>query len=128
MATTTRTKKTTAPASTTSAAPKKSLSKPAKVKAKSRAVVRDVEAGSSVDCSYCGERVKFQAKMRNKQVICNVYVGGSWNRVEHFHAECYVTAGEPNGHADAATDHRRAAANAASASPAPAAAPKSKSA
>jgi hypothetical protein len=73
---------------------------PAKPKFKSRAVLRDVEPGSSVDCSYCGERVKFQAKMRNKQVICNVYVGGRWDRVEHFHAECYEQASEPYGDAD----------------------------
>ena len=121
MATTTRTKKTAAPAPRTAAAgSKKSLSRNTKkIKAKSRAVIRDVEAGSSVDCVYCDERVKFQAKMRNKQVICNVYVGGSWNRVEHFHADCYGPAGEPYGPADAGTDHRRAAANATPASVSP---------
>lgn len=59
----------------------------------SRAVVRDVEAGSQVDCPHCGERVKFQAKMRNKQVICNIYVRGQWNRVEHYHLACYLEAG-----------------------------------
>jgi hypothetical protein len=73
---------------------------PSKPKLKSRAVLRDVEPGSSVDCSYCGERVKFQAKMRNKQVICNVYVGGRWDRVEHFHSECYEQASAPYGEAD----------------------------
>ena len=84
-------------------------------KLKSRAVVRDVEAGSSVDCAVCGERVKFQAKVRNKQVICNVYTGGKWNRVEHYHAECYEVAGQPFGEAEVGTDYRRAAANAAAA-------------
>jgi hypothetical protein len=82
---------------------------------KSRAVVRDVEAGSSVDCSHCGERVKFQAKVRNKQVICNIYVSGKWNRVEHFHQACYEEAGNPFGVAEAGTDYRRQAANAAAA-------------
>ena len=82
---------------------------------KSRAVVRDVEAGSSVDCSHCGERVKFQAKVRNKQVICNIYVGGKWNRVEHFHQACYEEAGSPFGEAEVGTDYRRQAANAAAA-------------
>ena len=82
---------------------------------KSRAVVRDVEAGSSVDCEHCGDRVKFQAKVRNKQVICNVYQSGRWLRVEHYHAECYELAGSPHGPAEAGTDQRRAAANAAAA-------------
>ena len=55
--------------------------------ARSRAVLRDVEPGSTVECALCGERVKFQAKVRHKQVICNVYENGTWVRVEHFHAE-----------------------------------------
>ncbi|MCC6224937.1 MAG: hypothetical protein IT195_00845 [Microthrixaceae bacterium] len=80
----------------------------------SRAVIRDVEAGSTVDCAFCGERVKFQAKMRNRQVICNVYVKGHWDRVEHFHAECYERAGEPHGAIVGPLDQRR--------SPSPAAA------
>src|SRR5690349_13959526 len=58
----------------------------------SRAVLRDVEPGSTVECAHCGERVKFQAKVRNRQVICNVYVKGVWDRVEHFHADCYDLA------------------------------------
>ena len=66
----------------------------------SRAVLRDVEPGSTVECIHCGERVKFQAKVRNKQIICNVYVQGRWDRVEHFHAECYDQAGEPHGDVD----------------------------
>lgn len=63
----------------------------------SRAVLRDVEAGSTVDCALCGERVKFQAKVRHQQVICNVYENGTWRRVEHFHAECYADAADPHG-------------------------------
>ncbi len=68
--------------------------------ARSRAVLRDVEPGSAVDCVLCGERVKFQAKVRHKQVICNVYDKGVWQRVEHFHADCYAAADEPHGEVD----------------------------
>jgi len=63
----------------------------------SRAVLRMVEAGSYVDCTHCGQRVKFQAKLRNQQVICNVYEDGRWSRVEHFHHDCYLEAGMPYG-------------------------------
>ena len=63
----------------------------------SRAVVRAVEAGSAVDCASCGERIKFQAKIRQQQAICNVYQQGRWERVEHYHLDCYVGAGEPYG-------------------------------
>ena len=66
----------------------------------SRAVLRDVEPGSTAECVHCGERVKFQAKVRHKQVICNVYVGGRWDRVEHFHMDCYERAGDPHGPVD----------------------------
>ncbi len=66
----------------------------------SRAVLRDVEPGSSVDCMHCGDRVKFQAKVRNKQVICNVYDQGVWVRVEHFHDACYTKAKKPHGAVD----------------------------
>ena len=64
---------------------------------KSRAVTRLVEPGSAVECAHCGERVKFQARARHQQVICNVYLKGVWDRVEHYHAPCYGEAGEPFG-------------------------------
>ena len=64
---------------------------------KSRGVTRPVEAGSAVECAHCGERVKFRAKVRQYQVICNVYVKNQWDRVEHYHDECYVKAGSPYG-------------------------------
>ena len=64
---------------------------------KSRAVFRLIEAGSAVTCEACGEHIKFKAKIRAKQVICNVYTKGVWQRVEHFHDECYTGAGEPYG-------------------------------
>jgi len=64
---------------------------------KSRAVTRLIEAGSMTECLHCGERVKFKARERHMQVICNVYTDGSWDRVEHFHAPCYEEAGSPYG-------------------------------
>lgn len=73
----------------------------------SRAVIRDVEAGSSVDCALCGERVKFQAKVRNRQVICNVYSDGTWERVDHYHADCYEEAGRPHGDIVGPLDQRK---------------------
>ncbi len=66
---------------------------------KSRAVIRLIEAGSTAECPHCEERVKFRARHRDQQVICNVYVDGVWDRVEQYHAECYETAGEPHGEA-----------------------------
>jgi len=77
-----------------------SITASSKIAARSRAVLRDVEPGSTVDCIHCGERVKFQAKVRHKQVICNVYEQGRWVRVEHFHADCYDTADLPHGPVD----------------------------
>ncbi len=74
---------------------------------KSRAVLRDVEPGTTVECVHCGERVKFQAKVRHKQVICNVYVAKRWDRVEHFHAPCYDEAGSPYGEPDTTPPERR---------------------
>ena len=41
--------------------------------------------------------MKFQTKLRKQQIICNVYVDGRWNRVEHYHIECYEEAGAPHG-------------------------------
>jgi len=63
----------------------------------SRAVERTIEAGNTALCAYCGEPVKFVARAKLHQVIANVYVDGVWDRVEHFHSECYVRAGSPYG-------------------------------
>jgi hypothetical protein len=43
--------------------------------------------------------VKFAARAQQHQVIANVYVNARWDRVEHFHGECYLDAGEPYGSA-----------------------------
>lgn len=66
---------------------------------KSRAVLRVVQPGSWVECKLCNEQVKYQVRAHNMQMICNVYRNGVWDRVEHFHADCYGEAGEPYGEA-----------------------------
>lgn len=60
-------------------------------------VIRPVEAGNSAICASCDEPVKFAARNKAFQVIANVYENGVWNRVEHYHAECYEAADEPYG-------------------------------
>ncbi len=65
----------------------------------SRAVVRPVEAGSSANCAACGKLVKFSAKTKLQQVIANVYIDQVWDRVEHYHADCYEEVGRPYGSA-----------------------------
>ena len=66
----------------------------------SRAVTRLIEAGNTATCSVCRLPVKFRAKSRLQQVIANVYVDGVWSRVEHYHLDCYESAGRPYGPAD----------------------------
>ena len=80
----------------------KGPSKAAAPKFRSRAVLRTIEAGSGDICVHCDEQVKFKAREKLQQAICNVYVKGTWDRVEHYHAECYLAAGEPYGEADPA--------------------------
>jgi hypothetical protein len=63
----------------------------------SRAVSRPIEAGNTATCRSCGLPVKFRAKARLMQVIANVYTDGVWDRVEHYHADCYENAGRPYG-------------------------------
>ncbi|MGI9621962.1 MAG: hypothetical protein ACR2PK_03925 [Acidimicrobiales bacterium] len=70
---------------------------PATKKWTSRAVSRLVEPGNWAECALCEDVVKFRARERRTQVICNVYVDNRWDRVEHYHPECYVDASEPYG-------------------------------
>lgn len=63
----------------------------------SRAVERLVEPGNSALCARCGAPVKFVARAQHRQVIANVYVDGTWDRVEHYHYDCYVEAGQAYG-------------------------------
>jgi hypothetical protein len=65
----------------------------------SRAVTRLIEAGNTATCTLCKLPVKFRAKSRLQQVIANVYTDGVWDRVEHYHLDCYETAGRPYGSA-----------------------------
>lgn len=67
----------------------------------SRAALRLVEPGSWVRCTHCDETIKFSASARHQQVICNIYTKGVWQRVEHWHADCYEALDAPHG---AATD------------------------
>lgn len=60
-------------------------------------MLRPIEPGNTASCPECSLPVKFQARSQLRQVICNVYVDGAWNRVEHYHAACYENAGEPYG-------------------------------
>lgn len=48
-------------------------------------------------CPPCNQWVRFRARLKLQQVIANVYEDGVWQRVEHFHPECYLAAGEPHG-------------------------------
>lgn len=66
---------------------------------KSRAVTRLVEPGNWAECVLCEEIIKFRARERRTQVICNVYVNNRWDRVEHFHSDCYKAADTPYGEA-----------------------------
>ena len=62
-----------------------------------RAVARPILAGNNVYCQVCDGLLVFRAKQRRVQVICNVYKGDAWDRVEHFHDSCYQGAGAPHG-------------------------------
>ncbi len=88
------------PTSTSTVSTETRANKSAKKKWKSRAVSRTVEAGNAAYCAVCDELIKFQARVRAEQIICNVYVKNRWDRVEHYHPECYATAGAPYGEPD----------------------------
>ncbi len=63
----------------------------------SRAVTRLIEAGNTATCAICRLPVKFRAKSKLQQVIANVYTDGVWERVEHYHVDCYENASRPYG-------------------------------
>ncbi len=67
--------------------------------ASTRVVLRPIEPGSQVICASCARPIKFSAKSKARQVIANVYENGTWQRVEHYHEECYIALGEPYGEA-----------------------------
>lgn len=68
-----------------------------KDKWQSRAVLRLIEAGCVAECPVCSDRVKYRARHRDQQVICNVYDKGRWQRVEQYHLDCYLAADSPYG-------------------------------
>jgi len=41
--------------------------------------------------------VKFAPRRHRTQVIANVYIDGRWDRVEHYHPDCYDLAHRPYG-------------------------------
>lgn len=84
-------------ATSTTAKTKSKKAAVTKTPAKSRAAKRLVEPGNWAYCVLCEEPIKFRARERRVQVICNVYVNKVWNRVEHFHDECYEKAANPYG-------------------------------
>jgi hypothetical protein len=86
-------------ATTTPTSPSRSSTKTKKQAWESRAVTRLVEPGNWAECALCEEVIKFRARERRTHVICNVYVDNSWDRVEHFHSDCYKAADEPYGEA-----------------------------
>lgn len=65
----------------------------------SRGVRRRVEPGEGNSCATCTQQIRFSSKVAAHQVIANVYENGIWRRVEHFHEECYFSAGTPYGDA-----------------------------
>ena len=81
-------------------------------KFQSRAVTRLIEPGNYIECETCGQRVKFEARKKSQQVICNVYEDGKWIRVEHYHTDCYGEQGQPYGDAPEGKRVRREAAKA----------------
>lgn len=69
-----------------------------------RAVLRQVgpcNGNPENSCTACGDRISFSARTKQVRVIANCYEDGRWNRVEHYHADCYSAAGEPYGEASA---------------------------
>ena len=68
----------------------------------SRAVVRRIGPGNWVECAggvclHPKRMLKFEARKKDSQIVCNVYEDGSWRRVEHYHPDCYEVAGRPHG-------------------------------
>lgn len=65
---------------------------------RSRAVEKPISPGQMYQCAHCEAAVKFRARHRMKAIICNVYAGDRWDRVEVFHGDgCYDEAGQPHG-------------------------------
>ncbi len=94
---------------TPSTQPGAASTKPVKAPTQSRAALREIQTGSFVLCAHCGKSITWQAKDRQPQIVCNVYVRKKWDHIEHFHAACYEAAGEPYGEADTSRPKARLA-------------------
>lgn len=62
-----------------------------------RVVSKPCTAGDFIVCRRCGAEIKYRARTKDREVLCNVYENGAWDRLERFHPACYVGAGEPYG-------------------------------
>lgn len=56
----------------------------------SRAVLREIGPGNTMRCCTCDQWVIYRSKKKQRRIIANVYEGGKWVRVEHFHEDCYA--------------------------------------
>ncbi len=70
------------------------------------AVRMPMDGGTMYECDaeWCEDKIKFMAKALAAKslhsagvVICNVYEGDRWDRMECYHPDCYVGVGEPYG-------------------------------
>lgn len=63
-----------------------------------RALTRRIIQGSNINCPGCDEIVLYRPwKGTEYQILCNVYWRGRWHRVEHWHPDYYLDAGQPHG-------------------------------
>jgi len=78
----------------------------------SRAVTMIMRYNDLQECVSCGENITFLQATSNIWVVANVYVdcdhsdpvcrlclgyGRRWDRIEHWHEDCYGNAGKPYG-------------------------------
>jgi hypothetical protein len=75
-------------------------STPTKPKLGTRAVKLRIEPGNVADCLHCGVYIKFNSRLPEsgrRQIVCNIYKKRKWDRVEHYHQDCYDEVGRPYG-------------------------------
>lgn len=63
----------------------------------SRAVTRKLQPGLGLDCDACSMPIKYSAKFPSNQIIANVYENNVWQKVVHYHEECYRQLAYPYG-------------------------------
>lgn len=67
-----------------------------------RAVEKNLLSGNQEYCSYefCSyprHIIISKTRFPIKEIIANVYFEDKWQRVEHFHSDCYDKMGNPYG-------------------------------